>query len=151
MDELSLWENSLEGVRDALGAGTTIQGIDHGGLDDLITLVVHRLPRDVRQFVSDHCTFVSVGGCSYGATFPPNWADSWLIVLDGAMVDRLGEDGTMSVIAHEIAHALLGHSLLDPSTYERGDESLETEAAQQTAAWGFVGIGALPPNERDYP
>ena len=146
-DEYSKWEQSPEGVRDALGADTTIQGIDQGELEYLITMTVHRLPRKVQKFVYSQCTFDSVGRSSNGAAFPPKWARRWLIVLDSTMLDRFEDEETMSVIAHEIAHAQFGHNMFDPTIYTPV-EQIENEAAKQVADWGFAGIGTKALKDR---
>lgn len=41
-----------------------------------------------------------------------------------------------TVIAHEIAHAYLGHSVTSALS---GEEAWEREAREQTRAWGFRG------------
>lgn len=145
-DEFSMWEQSPEGVSYALCAGTITEGIDHDVLNYLITMTVHKLPRDVQEFVCNQCTFVSVG-VSNGAAFPPGWAGGWLIVLDSAMLDRFEEEETMSVIAHEIAHAWFRHSMFDPTISTR-EEQIENEAAKQAADWGFAGIGTKALKDR---
>ena len=135
------WERSPEGVRNALGAGTTIQCIDDSRLDSLITLTVHRLPADIQAFIYDNCTFLSLEESCYGRVLPPGWVPEWTILLNGNAIDLLADENAMSIVAHEIAHAWLAHSLFDLDLSQR-DAKIETEAIKQTIAWGFVGMGA---------
>ena len=134
-------EDSIHDVRFALGDGTCIQGVDSDRLDNLITLTVHRLPGKIRDYVYDSCTFLSIGSGTYGQTFPPGWVPGWLILLNGDALEPLADEDAMSIVAHEIAHAWFAHSLFDMDIHQR-DAQIETEAINQTIAWGFAGIGA---------
>ena len=58
----------------------------------------------------------------------------WLILLE----ENLTEKDARSIIAHEIAHAWLGHNRLAADT----DASVEIEAVRQVKQWGFTGLGA---------
>ena len=138
------WERSPTGVRYALSAGTTIQGVDMAHLDDLITLTVAQLPTDVQEFVYDQCTFISVGGGHIGAAFPPQWAPAWLIVLSSHVLADRTDDDVMSIIAHEIAHARCGHSMFESDGSAADGDRMEIEASQLAAAWGFSGRGTTP-------
>ncbi len=109
-----------------------------------ICRTVERLPKDVQSFVFDDCVFMSVGRASLGLVMPPDrddelyWArDRWLIFL----ADELPEEDVDGIIAHEIAHALLGHNRFE--LFVPGDtERTEQEVADQVKAWGFTGRGA---------
>ena len=140
-EALDARERSLEGVHYALGAGTTIQCIDDWRLNNLIVMTVHRLPPDIQAFVYDNCTFLSLEEGTYGRVLPPGWVPEWTILLNGNAIDLLADENAMSIVAHEIAHAWLAHSLFDMDISQR-DAQIETEAINQTIAWGFTGIGA---------
>lgn len=133
------WESSPAGVRYSLGAGPIMLGVSHESIDTQITLTVAALPQEVREFVYEDCFFATVGAGISGQVLP-RAIDRWLILLDAAMLNDYDEDECRGVIAHEIAHAYLGHVMNDPSlTIE-----CEREAGAQAAAWGFTGIGADP-------
>jgi hypothetical protein len=63
----------------------------------------------------------------------------WLVVLSEYLEGGEGE----GIVAHEVAHAWLGH---DPAICLDGDEEAENEiaASKLAAEWGFSGIGASP-------
>jgi hypothetical protein len=63
--------------------------------------------------------------------------ETWIILLDERITDE-GEEVTMGIIAHEIAHAWLKH---DRHHYATPPEC-EIEAADLAKAWGFTGRGA---------
>jgi hypothetical protein len=89
-----------------------------------IIRVLYQLPEDVVIFALDRCSFVSVGKAASGMVLPGKIGvhsqkkrsrNCWLIILD----ERSTDDE--SVIAHEIAHAWLGHdriSAYDTETWE---------------------------------
>ena len=60
----------------------------------------------------------------------------WLILLH----EKLPVDEECSIIAHEIAHAWLGHDKLSLNF----PPSSEVDAAILTGSWGFTGRGADP-------
>lgn len=134
------WETSSEGVRYSLGAGPIMMGVSHDEImDTLITMTVVALPQDVREFIYENCFFATVGN-SIGGQVLPRAIDRWLVLLDANMVNEYDVDECQGIIAHEIAHAYLGHKMDDPAlTIE-----CEREAGQQAADWGFKGIGADP-------
>jgi hypothetical protein len=107
---------------------------------------VTRLPEDVAEFAADRARvhYVSVGASNYGMTLsgkaiarltPDGWdpEGSFFVVL----VDPLPEAHAHSIIAHEIAHAWLGHDRLGDAP-----EDCEIQVCKLVASWGFVGIGA---------
>ena len=121
------WENSFDGVFDNLGhlnVGVTLEGV--------IVRAVHKLPPKVREFVYGRCVFVSFaeggGQCYYKRTKRP-----WLIIL--------GEKADESVVAHEIAHARLGHKCDLLGNNMEVAFKTETEACSLAKEWGFVGLG----------
>jgi len=155
------WYWSAEGINDRL----MYLGEDL----DLRTIIIdtlQRLPRDVARFALEHCRFVSVGRATLGITLPGRVGTSshhrqtswrvipaylhrllgisdreetsehiWIIVLD----ERMAFDDVQSVIAHEIAHAWLGHDRLG-----NPPEDCEVQTARLVQQWGFTGIGADP-------
>jgi predicted Zn-dependent protease len=78
--------------------------------------------------------FFSIGAGSNGQCLPSRFADGaeWLILIDNDAPD------IETVIAHEVAHAYLGHSLADLLS----EEETEKQAREQVRAWGFSGKGA---------
>jgi hypothetical protein len=109
-----------------------------------IQLTLTKLPIDVARFVIDRCSFVSTGRVNLGLILPGRIGvhflerrsrNTWVIILS----ENLPASEEESVIAHEIAHAWLGHDRLA----EMSDD-VEIEAANLTKLWGFVGRGADP-------
>jgi hypothetical protein len=95
-------------------------------MEAALARVLPRLPAEVRSFVADECRFLSLlGGKPYG-----HCADG-LITL---ALSQLSDTEADCVVAHEIAHAWLGHGPM-PDGAQR--ERQEREAQEQAAAWGF--------------
>lgn len=147
-------------------------GIFYRGNDsDLEQLIIDtfvRLPEDIQEFVCVHCRILSIGRSANGIVLSgksvlPNplhmpegirWAIEQgrieelllnppkLILLSERIVDEHEPKNVMSIIAHEIAHAFLGHI---PLSAPVGDASLaierETEACELALKWGFSGRG----------
>lgn len=111
-----------------------------GFFEAYLDVVKERLPNNVRQFVQTQCRFLIFEDHVLGATLLVG--RPWIIVLNGNILDRSSGDDILGIIAHEIAHAWLGHNGNRLGTREE-----ESAAAQTAAAWGFTGIGATPPNE----
>src|SRR5262249_49118700 len=65
----------------------------------------------------------------------------WVIVLDSAILAVASEDAA-STIAHEIAHAWLGHDCRVTSADLWELTEHEPAARQQARHWGFTGQGA---------
>ena len=106
-----------------------------------IVQTVARLPEEVRDFACERCRFLSVGRSALGMVIPADIAthaleectcNMWLILLE----EELPEDDAHSIIAHEIAHARLGHNRFT------ADASVEILTAEKTKEWGFTGLGA---------
>lgn len=99
-----------------------------------------RLPERDAQWALNCCVFASVGGeiAGYALSLRP-WADPGrrrptnVIILSEPAMEESAD--ALYVVAHEIAHARLGHPERTPfSTPEEGTE----EAADALAAkWGF--------------
>ena len=80
---------------------------------------------------------MSAGGATLGTVIPgKRLANFWLIFL----ADDLPFIDTPGIVAHEIAHAWLGHDKLSAEF----TAVVETDAANLTASWGFPGRGADP-------
>ena len=104
---------------------------------------VLRLPIPVRRFVYRKCTFVSGdhGIClpmAAATNYERRATKKWLIVLK----ERLPKKHAMGIIAHEVAHAWLGHDRYAVGSEDQ--ETWETAAATLTGEWGFTGVGADP-------
>ena len=97
---------------------------------------------DAKRFALDRCTFTSVGHDIVGMTLPGRIGvhsaerrsrNVWIIVV---LDQELGEE-FQTTIAHEIAHAWLGHDRCG----ELPDDC-EEQAAKLAKSWGFTGHGA---------
>jgi hypothetical protein len=120
------WESSLEGIHYALD-GCLFASDD---MEILIVKTLHRLPKEVREFVYENCSFKEVdpeGGHAF--SMKKNRQLKWLILL-GSQVDE-------SLIAHEIAHAWLGHHY--PLSRATVQDCMPEEIAAWTAVkgWGW--------------
>lgn len=121
---------------------------DDGSLESTIVAVIAKLPPDVQEFVGDRCRFLSVGRVCWGMTMrqmiceidAKEVEDKWLILLE----EQTPAEQIESVVAHEIAHAWLGHDRYDPDLLPE----CEVEAALLTREWGFEGWGADPERAR---
>lgn len=124
--------------------------------------VLTRVPESVREFVLGKCVITSsveprFGGIVWKAQVPKQALDSphefWLIVLSelawSAGMDMVRRKGLKEVaksqnerwrhiIAHEIAHAYLGHDRMNPDL----PEDTEAEADRLAARWGFANSDA---------
>jgi hypothetical protein len=88
-----------------------------------------RLPEPIRRFVAEECVVVSVGVVTAGLNVHPTHASGRnVIVIAEGRGDLSGP-----TFGHEVAHAVLGHSL--------GTVEAEREAAALCASWGFGGDG----------
>jgi len=126
LEQLEQWENSIDGIYDNLSNSLAV-GRD---LEHNIVMVVKKLPQKVRSFVYNKCAFTSANGGGH-TLCQKTLRRSWLIILD----DKADKD----IVAHEIAHAWLGHKLDFPdarATTEWGYKT-EKEACEQATAWGF--------------
>jgi hypothetical protein len=95
-----------------------------------------RLPDEVQRFAGETCAFVAVGDDIQAQTLQPN-IHKWLIIVRES-------ENRESVIAHEIAHAFLGHTR--GAEFPPDEESrIESEARTLVRAWGFTGKGADEP------
>jgi len=97
-------------------------------------LVVPVTPPKLAASGADWPARGATGGATNGQCLPSRFvADAdWLIVLDDRSPDL------ETVIAHEVAHAYLGHSIADPLS----DDETERQASEQTRSWGFTGLGS---------
>lgn len=116
--------------------------------EELLALIgdaVRRLPDEALLLATERCVFVSVGRTAEGLTLPPyvlqHGEDGdnlhWLILLDDGMMNDKAADDVESVIAHELAHAVLGHDRMA----DDGDRSIELAAVRLAREWGFEGSG----------
>lgn len=100
-------------------------------VDDIVRGTLGRLPADVLEFALEKCAFASVGSEVPAQVIRPT--DRWLVLLS-----EYGYEGqpavSETVVAHEIAHAWLGH--------EESDDDKEREVRALVRSWGFTGHGA---------
>lgn len=106
-----------------------------------ITRALVRVPAEVRQFAITECVFVSAGADTLGLCRPVSIIGqaTWLIVLAEGEAEIVE-----NVVAHEVAHAWLGHDIGDTSSTH---EEIEAATRQLLRDWGFKGEGADEPAE----
>ena len=121
-------ENSLEGVDYNLGLTAVSESLRY-----TIVSAVHKLPQEIKEFVFQKVFFTSISEMGGGQCWHKDNACPWAIVL--------GDKEEESIVAHEIAHAHLGHRTGGGGI--RAEEALriETEACSQAKQWGFSGSG----------
>jgi hypothetical protein len=128
-----------------------------------IAQTIAHLPREVQDFACGNLRFVSIGPDWRGFTWPaqifsgPAWSAPeapvvditapptekyWVIVLQASILDDASPEDTYSTIAHEIAHAWLGHECR--ITGRQTNDDKERAAASQAQQWGLAGIGTRP-------
>ena len=93
----------------------------------------------MRNFVEEHCTFnVQAKDASATTVSPRAHRNRWLILLFKPFDPELDP---YSIIAHEIAHAWLGH-------HQENTPEHEEQAEKQVKKWGFAGCGGQFHNDR---
>jgi hypothetical protein len=103
----------------------------------LITKTINRLPRDLWDKITDEVMFISVSNVHGFYAYHPvsvfnSETDSHFIVLNiGAIKDQ---EEKMYVVAHEIAHYILGHHF---DNFTKGQD-IEQEADNLAEQWGFT-------------
>jgi len=118
---------------------------DDGEIHRSVCLAVMRLPQAVQDFACERCAFLSVGRSCFGMCVPqmlceirPETVEGrWIVLLD----ERTPEGDVLGIVAHEIAHAWLGHDRCAPDGCPK---DCEVQTANLVAQWGFTGIGADP-------
>ncbi|MFX0194601.1 MAG: ImmA/IrrE family metallo-endopeptidase [Candidatus Hodarchaeota archaeon] len=120
------YENSLEGIKDNLGC---LQ-VGHN-LEVVIVKTLQNLPRKVRNFVYKNCAFTSIPEAGGQALCKQKIKRPWLIILD--------YEADENTVAHEIAHAWLGHKIEFPDMLPSIEwiYRIEKEACEQATKWGF--------------
>jgi hypothetical protein len=103
--------------------------------------VLAKIPEDVCALALRRCWFISVGGATHAHFIPAEHAQA---VVGRAVIVMADGQGRQldSVIAHEVAHAMLGHG---PATVKGYDEQ-EEEARRLAAEWGFGPEPGVPPS-----
>ncbi len=118
-------------IYDAMNVlGAEVQGDQY--FIGLIATTLHQIPEETREKVLSEVLFIVCGGIS-GEYFPlyvNNRSIVHCILLNFCEMRKLSESETMTVIAHEIAHYILGHRI-------RGGKSREIEADDLCEKWGF--------------
>lgn len=131
------WQHSLGGIAFKLGRLT----VSSDSMTYCIYQTIHKLPDEVKEFVYENCEFASIsvfGGKTIYAKAKYLRKRPWLIILSHEKIN----DEYQSVVAHEIAHAWLGHK-----HEERGMEleivaQRERDVCLLVKQWGFNGFGA---------
>jgi len=145
----------------------------HGSLHTALISTIRKLPKEIREFALDNCFFLSmeeglngtVVAGSHGSNIHwpmlkhledqekikriNNLERKWrtIVLLDYKIAS---DDDVDSIIAHEIAHAYLGHDHMMLGEVENKEVNgqsvpvlkLEYAAYKLTASWGFRGRGA---------
>jgi hypothetical protein len=116
---------------------------DSSEVEGWLVETISRLPEEVAEFAVENCGYMSVGKSALAMVMPVEAFHSltddsngnmWLIFLD----ERCKKKDAHSMVAHEIAHAWLGHKRGDPNC----PKTAEIDAANLTKEWGFKGVGA---------
>ena len=112
--------------------------------DEVLTIIEEtraRLPKEIEAFVDRECQFLIYHQETQGMALHRDHLEDkpWVLLLQ-ASVEAADAHG---FVAHEIAHAWLGHRV-------GGHPEDELAALELAAAWGFTGAGAGWPEE-DWP
>jgi len=90
---------------------------DSSELDTAINKTLHNMPREIALFAAERCSFISIGKAAMGMVLPGRIGvhyynrrsrNMWIIILDENIPDK----DLHGAIAHEVAHAWLGHDRL---------------------------------------
>ncbi len=92
-----------------------------------------RLPEDVRDFALERCCIFTLNRNTRAACWPGSRRKRWIIVANEGM-----RGDVESTIAHEIAHARLGHVAPYELTNEAELPRNEREADDLIVRWGFA-------------
>jgi hypothetical protein len=124
-DDFMAWERSFEGIAYRLNLYPFVEDDDKAAV---IIAVCQQLPEEIRDYVYARCRFV--WSADWGRTWPGDlFADKWVITLH----PDLPAQEAPGVVAHEIAHAYLGHRV------DTAPASCEVDAAALAKFWGFTG------------
>jgi hypothetical protein len=132
-EECEKWLNSLEGILyDLCVFGDVAKEDEKCKL--LIAKTLQKLPKEVREKVLDEVIFIIANSC-YGTIWNMNLGNEksmkkTFILLNFTAMRKKSEISKMSIIAHEIAHFILGHgNPLTPSSEKEADDLIKK--------WGF--------------
>lgn len=130
------WENSIVGIIYNLQIPDGLSGEEFGSskCKGYIAKTLLKLPKKIREKVLDEVMFIIVGGWEGHATkllFNEAVKEKPVIVLDFSEIENRRESYKMSLIAHEIAHFILGHSAVG------SEKNAEKKADDLTEKWGF--------------
>ncbi|MBU4308804.1 MAG: hypothetical protein KJ566_03340 [Nanoarchaeota archaeon] len=141
------WGNSMDGVLDnmkVLGAEVTIEE-----LRGVVAKTLLKLPKKIREKVLDEVVFILMGsGCAgtidqlcftkftKDAQDKKEWGDGFSLSFTQPLIllnfSEMKKGKEMDLIAHEIAHFILGHI---PNPLK--NFPVEREADDLTEKWGF--------------
>ena len=141
-NEFEEWENSLEGIFDSLNVFHSDTEDDKRG-KILIGKTLAQLPKDIQKRVLENVKFIFsyAAGTSVSMFFHKPIIESKefgkyiefeqpIIILNFKEMKKGTE---MDVIAHEIAHFILGHN----NPEKRCNGKIEREADNLAEKWGF--------------
>ncbi len=143
-----------------------------GSLHTTLISTIRKLPEDVREFALENCFFLSMEEGVYGTIVSGahasnirwpmlehledeekirilnNLEHKWRKII--LLRSETPKDDVESIIAHEIAHAYLGHNEMDEIEVEEREidgrmvpvNVVEYETYKLTRSWGFTGSGA---------
>ena len=140
IDALKTSDKFSKGIGDQVDTCLMLGPVADATSRALILLTLAKLPKRQQRFVFHHCLFIVITDLE-GVAIPPIPAlyRRWHIILTFSRNRRTNVAERQSVIAHEIAHAVLNHRFTLPSRSER-----DNQAAHLAAQWGFTGKGANP-------
>ena len=107
---------------------------------------IHRLPTDVREFVFEKCYFETMDGMCGTVFRSSSLAYEWVILLGEPPDGDMFSEDSIGIVAHEIAHAFLGHDSLAGMAGKEVPPDHETQACALAAQWGFTGKGIEDPH-----
>lgn len=132
IEKIKQWDRSLEGIYYAFG-GFYLEGSHEN--ERAVVETIQKLPDKVREWVCSNCSFVIAGGIAFGPLDNKDWLKErrpWNIFI----AVTAEKESLPFTIAHEIAHAWLGHKTFI-NTISPEPPSREKEADEQAKKWGF--------------
>lgn len=133
---------------DSIYENLTMIGVDsYGEVSGLIAKTICRLPEEFHERVPEDVIFISVDdiyGLYHQYLLPITQKGEELHFIILSLSSIKDEEEKIYVIAHEIAHFILGHYMYNPETTE--DWDIENEADSLVKQWGFAVPERRPSN-----